>query len=87
MPNYTNLKADNTAPAESCAAVTTSDSTDLAGGTCRALYVGTGGNVNVDDAFGNTVLFTGVPSGSILPVRVKRVRATSTTASTIVALY
>lgn len=87
MPNYTNLKAENTAPAESCAAVTASDSTDLDGGTCRALYVGTGGNINIDDAFGNTVLLSNVPTGSVLPVRAKRVRATSTTASNLVALY
>ena len=86
MPNYTNLKAENTAPAESCAAISPSDSTDLAGGTCRALFVGTAGNLNIDDAFGNTVLFSNVPAG-IFPVRAKRVRSTSTTASNLVALY
>lgn len=81
-----NLTANNTAPAESCASITPNDSTDLPGGTCRALFVGTGGNLNIDDAFGNTVLFTGVSAG-ILPVRVKRVRSSSTSATNLVALY
>ena len=82
----TNLKAENTAPAESAAAVTPSDSTDLTY-LARALYIGSGGNLVIDVADGATVTFTNVMSGSILPVRVKRVRATSTTASNIVALY
>lgn len=82
----TNLKAENTAPAEGAVAVTPSDSTDLTY-MARALFIGTAGNVNVDVADGTTVLFSGVQAGQILPVRVKRVRATSTTATSIVALY
>lgn len=74
------------APAGGAVAVTPDNSNDLAI-PARALYVGTGGNINLDTAQGDTVVFTSVPSGSILPVRAKRVRATSTTASNIVALY
>lgn len=73
-------------PAVNALAVTPSDSTDLTAAPCRALYVGTGGNISAVVG-GNTVTFTGVPSGSILPVRISRVRATSTTASNIIALY
>jgi hypothetical protein len=82
----TNLKSENTAPAEGAVAVTPSDSTDLTS-LCRALYVGSGGTVNVDVADGSTVAFVGVIGGTILPVRVARVRATGTTATNIVALY
>jgi hypothetical protein len=56
----------------------------------RALYIGTGGNVNVrmiDETGSTNVLFTGVPTGTILPIGVKIVLTTNTTASTIVALY
>jgi hypothetical protein len=52
----------------------------------RALYVGVGGNVRVTDINDN-VTYANVPSGSILPVQVSKVFATSTTATSIVALY
>jgi len=72
-------------------AVTPSDSTDLALGTCRALYVGAAGNISIDDLSGKTagesVVFVGVAAGSILPVQTARVNATGTTATSIVALY
>lgn len=48
------------------------------------LYVGTTGNVNVQCNAGTSVLFTAVPAGTIIPLRVIRVMSTSTTASTIV---
>lgn len=72
-------------PAKNAVAVTPHDTNAIA--SCRALYVGGAGNVtlrtNDDDA---DVLFTAVPAGSILPVRVRYVRATGTTATAIVAL-
>lgn len=67
-------------------AVTPSDSTNFTGGICRALYVGTGGNV-VAIVDGTAVTFTNVQGGSILPIKASRVNSTSTTASAIVALY
>ena len=67
------------------AAVTPSDSVDLTN-AAAALWVGGAGNVNVDTVDGATVLFSGVAAGTLLPVRVKRVRSTSTTATLIVAL-
>lgn len=72
--------------ARNAAVVTASDSTDL-DYTTRAVYVGTGGNLNVDMAGGQTVVIPGVPDGAFLPISVNRVRSTSTTASGIVAFW
>jgi hypothetical protein len=74
-------------PAENAAAVTPSDSTDLTT-SARGLYIGGDGNVVVDMVgTGSTITFTGLTAGTILPVRVKRVRSTNTTATPIVALW
>lgn len=73
-----------TAPAGYGVAVTPSDSTVFY--NTRALYIGTGGNVTVEDING-IVTYANVPSGSVLPVQVKAVRAANTTATNIVALY
>ena len=73
-------------PADNAAAVTPNDSTDLTN-TARALYIGTTGNVKVDTAAGDTVTFYSVPAGGILPVRVKRVYSTGTTASNITSIF
>lgn len=54
--------------------------------TASALYVGTGGNIQVIDASGNTTVFTNIPDGSILPVLVTRIFVTNTTASGFVLL-
>lgn len=68
------------------AAVTLSDSTNFPNGVCRALYVGTGGNV-VAIVNGTAVTFVNVQGGSILPIEASRVNSTSTTAANLVALY
>jgi hypothetical protein len=82
-------------PAGYALAVTPADA-DLAlpnGVYTRGLYVGVAGDVTVKMASEDvetgtdTVTFTGVLAGSILPIRVAQVRATGTTASEIVALY
>ena len=75
-----------TSPADNAVAVTPSDSTDLTY-ISRALYVGTGGNIVVTMAGGGDVTFSNIPDGSILPIRVSRVKSTSTTASGIVNIY
>lgn len=66
------------------AAVTPSDTLET---FAAALYVGGAGNVVVVTEGGDTVTFTGVPAGTILPIRVKQVRSTSTTATSIVRLF
>lgn len=69
------------------AVVTPSDTVDLAF-VSRALYVGGAGNITVIMAGdGSTVLFSAVPAGLVLPIRVNRVKATGTTATLIVAMW
>ena len=87
---------DSTAgPSRYLRAVTTHDDNDI--GTVssegrvltpRALWIGSKGNVVViAEGDTSTVTISNVPEGSILPIRAKRVKSTSTTASNIVALY
>ena len=81
--------------------ITPSDSTIFSQAT-RGLYIGGGGNLNVEFAipqpsdtvnnYSNTnvyanVVFTAVSAGTVLPIRVRRVYAASTSATAIVALY
>jgi len=68
------------------AAVTPSDSTDF-NVLCRAIYVGGAGNVVAVTYLGNTVTFSGVPAGTLLPIACRRINSTSTTATNIVALF
>ena len=78
-------------PARSFAAVTPHNSTDFVGGAAAALYVGVGGDVvavGVDNNNGVVAeTFKNVMSGTILPIRCRRVNATGTTATDIKALY
>lgn len=64
--------------------------------TTRALYVGGAGNLVVKMAdvdnptvVGNTVTFTAVPAGTVLPIQVNCVMGagSGTTATSILALY
>ena len=73
-------------PGLHAAAVTPSDVTALAT-DARGLYVGGAGNVNLVTSGGETVLFSGVTAGSVLPVRTHQVLAAGTTATNIVALW
>lgn len=69
-------------------AVTPSDTVDVAGvGLIRAVYVGGAGTLAVrfSRAPTTTVTLT-VAAGAILPIRPKRVMATGTTATGVVAL-
>lgn len=63
-----------------------SDSSNLSSLT-RALYIGTGGNLAAVMADDSVVVFSNLQSGQILPIRVKRVNVTNTTAGNIVALF
>jgi hypothetical protein len=54
------------------------------GTSARALYVGGLGDVEVITANGNTVKFTSVPAGTILPIRCTKL-TTNTTATSVVA--
>ena len=74
-----------TEPAYDMASVTTSDSSEI--DPTRGLYIGGAGNIKVDTAAGTTVPLNSAAAGSVLPIRVKKVYATGTTATNIVALY
>jgi len=84
--NFEDYNAGLDSPASNAIAVTPSDSVSLTT-DARALYIGVAGDVSLLTSGGDTVTFVGLLAGSILPVRVNRVNATSTTATDIVALY
>ena len=73
-----------TSPPEHALAIVPADQ-DLAQVT-RALYVGVGGDLAVRMQDGGSVTLVGVPSGTLLPIRVSRVLPAST-ASGIVGLW
>jgi hypothetical protein len=61
--------------------------TILDGGVAYGLYVGGAGNVRVTMLDGADLLFSGVAAGTFMPVVVKRVWTTNTTATLIIGLY
>jgi hypothetical protein len=76
-----------TSPARNAFVVTPDDAIDLPI-TCRSLFVGGAGDVSAILAKEiSAVIFKNVPAGAVLPVSVKRVEATLTTATDIVGLY
>jgi hypothetical protein len=52
-----------------------------------AIWVGGLGALNLVDQDGNTTLIAAVPAGTLLPISPFQILSTSTTASSIVALY
>lgn len=73
-------------PAVGGAAVTPDNDNDLTRVT-RGLWVGGAGAVAVTTADGTALTLSGVAAGSLLPIRVSRVKSTGTTATLIVALW
>ena len=66
-------------------AVTPSDTVNLSA-PARGLWVGGAGAVSVQMyGDGGTVIYAGVPAGTLLPVQCTRVNATGTTATNIIA--
>lgn len=65
--------------------ITTSDTVDLPWVT-QAVWVGGAGNVVAVMPNGQTGTFTGVPAGNTLPIMARRINATLTTATNLVAL-
>lgn len=68
-------------------AVTPSDTIDLPDGPSRALYIGGSGNVSIITGGGSVATFVGLTAGQMLPIEVVRVRATGTTATSLLAIY
>jgi hypothetical protein len=77
-------------------AVTPNDGADLPDGQCVGIWVGGAGTLTVDmplllnsqaAAGVATVLISGIAAGTLLPISVKRIRLTGTSATLITALY
>ena len=65
--------------------VTPSDTAEI--NPTRAIWVGVGGNVAVQTLDGTNRIIPGIQNGTLLPGQFKQIRATSTTASSISAVY
>jgi hypothetical protein len=83
-PGLTQTQSANLQFTHNAAAVTPNNSVDLA--NPGYIAVGVAGNLNVDTINGDTVVVPAA-AGIPVPVLVKRVRATSTTATGIVVYY
>lgn len=70
--------------AQSAVAITPADSN--LSHPVRSLYIGGTGDLKVTTVNGQAVTFKGIVAGSILPVSVKQVWATGTTATDIIGL-
>jgi len=77
----------NILTAQSAVAVTPSDTVNLVGGATKGLYIGGAGNVVAVMQDGTVITFTALAVGVFHNISVKRVNATLTTATSIVALY
>jgi len=69
--------------------VTPSDSSDLPNGVCRGMIFTTAGNVSFDTANGTTITMPVNSNwfGAVQFIRAKRIRATGTTSTGILACY
>jgi len=76
--------ANATVAAHGAKAVAPSDSTIFE--ITRGLFIGTTGDILVTMADGHDAAFLNLPSGSLLPIQVSKVKAAST-ATNILALY
>jgi hypothetical protein len=84
LMNY-NSRLNSRQTAHNLYPVTPNDNADLPV-WASALYVGVGGTLRVDTVGGQTDVPVVAPDGIILPFGVRRVRATGTTATSILAL-
>lgn len=73
-------------PASRAFAITKSDTVDCSEVT-RAVYVGGAGDLTVVMAGGGAaVTFVGVPAGTLLPIRISRLKSTGTDATDVLGL-
>ena len=81
----------NIAASQKTEAVTPSDTAFLTYDgkvkAARGIYIGGAGDIAIENDVPATVLFENLPAGTLLPIATQRVLATSTTATSIVALY
>jgi len=80
-------KRDDSFPAATAQEITPNDTVDIPDRFCKGVYVGGTGDLRVIMLNDTTaVTFTNVQGGSLLPIRVKRVMATGTSATGIVGV-
>ena len=84
--SFSRFQTQDFSPLTSAASVTPHNTNELSYVT-RAVYVGATGNVAVTMQDGGDVTFVGVPAGTTIPIRVTIVKATGTTATSIIALW
>jgi hypothetical protein len=82
---YSSYAKSLSSPADHGFSINPSDTLDLAEAT-RAIYVGTGGDIVATLNSGADITLSNVPTGSVLPIRCSRVKATNTTAANLVGL-
>ena len=80
------------APAVGAFAITKSDTTvfDNIGANpppARSIYVGGAGDLSVIMSDDSAVTFSSVPAGMVIPITVKKVMSTGTTATLLIGLY
>jgi hypothetical protein len=75
-----------TATAQAYIVYSMSSQTSMGNPGC-VLYIGGTGNVSVITIGGDQITFNGVPAGTTLPIQVRQLRATSTTATLVNALW
>lgn len=79
-------RRDPTVSSGSFAAISPNDSQDIL--VTRGIYVGGGGSLRViGERDTSPTDFLGAVAGSVLPIRVRRVHLSGTTATGLVALY
>lgn len=76
--------ADDTVSAYNATALSKSDSVEFS--TTRGVYVGGAGDLVVKMNGGNTVTFSAVPAGTLLPIQIIQFR-TASTATLVLGLY
>lgn len=86
LTNYTGAPYD-IGSGTGLVAVVPNDGVDLARGASKGLYIGVAGNVAVVTTGGDSATLTALTIGIIHPISVKRVLATGTTATNILAVY
>jgi hypothetical protein len=90
MDDFAFARKSVDAPARFLRAIVPSDTVDLAD-VPKSIYVGTGGNITLigSDAGASAtgILIKNVPSGTVLPCSPRRILATGTTATDLLAMY
>lgn len=86
IDRFANNSEGLTGPADDAEVITPDASAELISVT-RAVWVGGAGTLAVVMANGQAVTFSGIAAGTLLPIRVRAVRVTGTTATLILGLY